>query len=413
MCSIGGESLHSDLGSANLQNAGSERLESLKIGFVVDKCWPTYVGGYERRLFEIATRLAHLHEVRVFTSLPRSTRISNALFVRVSPPRSYLDRHGRRSIPHEMMFATEMLSCGGTLRTMDVVDCNATPYIHIPFLRASLLPSNARLIVTFLEAWNRYPYFAESFGLRDQALRLLVSFATKGISDFVAISEKTKRQLSAGYNIDKRRIEVIPCGVDNAFIQSCLPDGRSFDITFVGRLVPEKHVDVIIRAAAILRDRHNLSCKVLVIGEGPALGCLRSLAEKLDVRESIEFSGRVSEEQKYSLLKSSKLFVLPSEREGFSIASLEAMACGVPPLLAWDPNDPYGTLEFVRPGNNGYFFPLGSADDLAKLVSELLEDDARRRRLSQAAIETAEMYDWNRIVRAYLGYISRTDSDGL
>jgi len=85
-------------------------------------------------------------------------------------------------------------------------------------------------------------------------------------------------------------------------------------------------VDVLLRACAIASEKMPLS--VLIIGDGPERAPLEALAAMLKL--NVRFVGTVDETSLYSSLKSSRAFILPSTREGFSITTLEALACGVP-----------------------------------------------------------------------------------
>ena len=98
----------------------------------------------------------------------------------------------------------------------------------------------------------------------------------------------------------------------------------------------------------------------------------------------------------------SKLFVLPSEREGFSIATLEAQACGVPAIVARPTcNEVFGTSDFVKEGYNGEYYAVGNVVELSEVIHELLTNTGKIELYSNNAKSTAEHYDWDFIARDF------------
>lgn len=110
-----------------------------------------------------------------------------------------------------------------------------------------------------------------------------------------------------------------------------------FTLVTVARIVQNKGIDVVLRALTIL-DRNHVPYRYVVAGEGPERASLENLAVELGVQANVHFAGRVSEEDKWHLLRSADVFVMPShvnpsqQHEGFGIVFLEAAACGVPSI---------------------------------------------------------------------------------
>jgi len=94
-------------------------------------------------------------------------------------------------------------------------------------------------------------------------------------------------------------------------------------------------------------------------------------------------------------MKSAKIFVLPSIREGFSIVVLEANACGLP-IITVEHKMNFAT-EIVKNGINGYVVKL-SEDEIAKWITYLLRNEDIRARLARNAMNFAKNYDWDIIV---------------
>jgi rhamnosyl/mannosyltransferase len=145
---------------------------------------------------------------------------------------------------------------------------------------------------------------------------------------------------------------------------------------FVGRLVPYKGVDVLIDAVA------GLPLTTVVVGEGPARAALEARAAARSAR--ITFAGEVDNETLAALYTACDFFVLPSvtRAEAFGMVQLEAMACGKPVIST---NLRSGVPWVNRHGETGLVVEPGDAAGLRNAIVRLIEDDALRCRLSEAA----------------------------
>ena len=190
-----------------------------------------------------------------------------------------------------------------------------------------------------------------------------------------------------------REVEVIPSSVD---LERFRPDvdggpvrarlqleGKRV-IAFTGRLVPHKGVDDILRALARLPP----DVVLLVVGRGPDLDELTVLARRLGVAERVRFCPSVSDAELATYLRAADLFVFPSQNrlEGFGLAVAEALACGLPVIIADIP----GVREVIEPGREGLLCEPLLEGDLAAKLRELLDDPARRAAMGRAARARAE-----------------------
>jgi glycosyltransferase involved in cell wall biosynthesis len=190
-----------------------------------------------------------------------------------------------------------------------------------------------------------------------------------------------------------RELQVIPSAVDlvrfrpdvdGSAVRTKLGLDRSRVLAFTGRLVPHKGVDVIVRALPELPN----DVKLLVVGRGPRLPELHALARRLGVDERIRFCPDVSDSELPQYLRAADLFVFPSQNrlEGFGLVVAEAMAAGLPVVIA----DMPGVREVIEPGKQGVLVePMIQQDLVAKLRS-LLDDPALRRQMGVAARARAE-----------------------
>jgi glycosyltransferase involved in cell wall biosynthesis len=149
-------------------------------------------------------------------------------------------------------------------------------------------------------------------------------------------------------------------------------------ITYLGRLHPLKAPDLIVEAWPAILSAFP-SARLLMVGEGAMRSELEARVDALNVRHSVRFVGRQLTIQPY--LFASDIYVSTSKSEGFSNATIEAMAAALPVVVsAVD-----GNLDCVVNGKNGFLFQPGSSRELANSVLALLADSERRKRMGEVA----------------------------
>jgi glycosyltransferase involved in cell wall biosynthesis len=160
----------------------------------------------------------------------------------------------------------------------------------------------------------------------------------------------------------------------------------------VGRLLDHKRVDVLIDAVAEL-SRRGTCLSLTIVGKGPEYSELRKRAAACGLTSQITFTGELpTHAGVISRMKSARLMVFPTLREGFGLAAVEAMACGTP-VITTDHPDNFARL-LVAPGQNGYLC-RADGSDLPDLILRAL---AERQVLSRGAMDTASRYTWQAVV---------------
>lgn len=153
----------------------------------------------------------------------------------------------------------------------------------------------------------------------------------------------------------------------------------------VARLSPEKGVDVLLRAVALLRHRRQpLACAI--IGDGPQRRALLRLAQRLGVAGCIRWAGERAGAARF--LRALDVYVQPSRRESLGLATLEAMAAARPVVASRTG----GLADLVRDGLDGRLVTPGDPEALARVLSELLLDRGQRERLARAAVARASRW---------------------
>ncbi len=210
------------------------------------------------------------------------------------------------------------------------------------------------------------------------------------------------------FEIDERRIAVIPNGIDPSELR---PVGdlqalrREFAephqklVLLVGRLVYEKGFQLALDALPGVIERVG-DVRFLVAGSGTHEDELREQARRLGLDEHGGFLGWIGDDVLHSLYRIADLCVVPSIYEPFGLVALEAMASGCPCIVA----DTGGLREVVPSGERvGLRFNGGDAMHLGAMIERMLVDDVLRERLVTEASEHVLRFDWDDIAERTLG----------
>lgn len=365
----------------------------MRIAYIHDVIYPYTKGGAEKRVWEISKRLARRgHEVHIFgMKYWDGEEVIEKEGVHLhgvcEPRKLYVD--GKRSIGAAVYFSWRvLLSFRGDF---DIIDAQEFPYLPCFSAKIHSWLRRTPLVITWHEVWDGYWY--EYMGRKGIFGRSVERWATRLPDKIIPVSEKVKADLlSAGVKGDK--MEVVVNGVDFHKIQVTSAGDEFYDVLYVGRLSEHKNVDLLLRAIGLLRDGMP-SIRCGIIGDGPERDTLSRLAKDLKLEENVVFLGFIErDEDVIATMKSSKVFVLPSTREGFGIVLLEANACGVP-VIVTDAED-NAASDLVIDGLNGVVSEV-SDESMAKEISNLLNDDLYNK-MSDLSIKIAKKYDWSLIV---------------
>lgn len=188
-------------------------------------------------------------------------------------------------------------------------------------------------------------------------------------------------------------VRVIPNPLDEQFVGAFASAGEENgqSVVAMGRLEPQKGFDLLLRAFAQCVDQHP-GWTLHIFGQGNEQRHLHALADELGIGAKVQLNPVIKEPQK--VLRRSDLFVLSSRYEGFPMALLEAMACGLP-VISFDCKS--GPAEMIRDGVNGILVPPGDIQALANAMNRLMDDEQERRRLGARAVEVAERFSISRV----------------
>ncbi len=373
----------------------------MRIALVSDKSSPWYTGGYENRVFDLARTLAGKHEVKVVSGTgPRRGVVSGVSFVRVSPT-LHIDRSGGRNWLHTGLFAGSIPFMRLGDWAPDVTIIETIPYVHLPLLRFSAPLLRGRIVLDVSEAWGGYSD-GPGFGPRLMAAgsQFLLGRALPHADLVLTTSEATKKSLQFHFGVEEKRSLLLPSGVDVRRLQTAaeaVHRSRNegwIDFVTVGRLVPiKRHLDFI-RSLAYMRQTWGWNGRALIIGDGPLKLALSGLVRQLRLDQNVAISGYITDEQKTEFLARSRVFALSSSREGLSLATIEAQACGLPAVVAV-PSAPevFGVSTVIQDGRNGLYYPVGDYRALAMKLHRILTEPGLRQELSRFAVEDAWRFD--------------------
>lgn len=364
----------------------------------MDAIYPYNVGGADKRLWELARKLAENgeHEVHIYGMKwwqgPDTIVTDNVHLHGVCKVRELYNEDGVRSIKEALVFSLKVLP--PLLKAdYDVIDCNQFPYLPCFSGKIASIIKRKPLVITWLEVWDAY--WVSYLGTISGSVGRMIERLTMRLPDgIVAISQKTRIDLIKRGKVRPERIDVIPVGIDLERIIKIAPARESTDVLFAGRLIHEKRVDLLLNAIAVAKKEiPTITCAI--IGDGPERGLLEDLAVKLGVEENVIFTGFVDQDGLTAYMKASKVFVLPSIREGFGLVIVEANACGLPVISIR--HDMSAVRELVKDGVNGFLVNDISSREIAEAITKLVTDEALRERLAENGFAMAKKYGWSDI----------------
>ncbi|MDQ2698590.1 MAG: glycosyltransferase [Actinomycetota bacterium] len=196
--------------------------------------------------------------------------------------------------------------------------------------------------------------------------------------------------------IDIEGVIPVSCGIRASDYTPDLTPRDANRLVFVGRLTTEKQIDVVLHAMTKLDPALEVTFDV--VGQGDQRRALEQLAEQLGLTDRVTFHGHTTDEELRGFLTNASVFVIASIAELQSIATMEAMASGLPVVGA----DAMALPHLIHDGENGYLFRPGDVDDLAaKLTTVLTQTPQERLRMQQASLDGVKVHDMDRTLDTF------------
>jgi glycosyltransferase involved in cell wall biosynthesis len=364
-----------------------------RVAFVSDAVYPFHKGGKERHLHEVSRRLARDgRDVHIYTMKwwdgDDEIEINGVYFHAISKLYPLYEGE-RRSIKEGILFA---LACLKMLRrSYDIVNVDNIPLFPLFTMRMVCWLKRKRMYVTWHEVWGREYWHEYLGGIRGLFGYLVEKIAMKLPNTFIAVSEHTTRRLRA--EGVKREIKTVMNGVDFKPIFASPKSDESFDVIYAGRLISHKNVDLLLEAIAEVKKTHEqVNCAI--IGNGPEKQPLLRLAGELGLVENVQFRDFLPRhEDLYSMIKASRMLVLPSVREGFGLIVAEANACNVPVITT--NHEDNAARDLIIDGENGYLTGV-DVNQLAARMNSILDGERQMTPLITFRREFSNL-NWDRV----------------
>jgi D-inositol-3-phosphate glycosyltransferase len=224
----------------------------------------------------------------------------------------------------------------------------------------------------------------------------------------IASTEQGKEELFSYYDAAPGTISVVPCGVnldlfrpiEKEIARSHIGFNSESIILFVGRIVPLKGIDNLLKAMTYLGRKRRI--KLVVIGgdedDQAEMQRLKNLSRSLMIHESVIFLGPVKQEMLPFLYSAADLCVVPSYYESFGLVVLESLACGTPVVAT----KVGGSESVIRHGETGYVVMDNDPGRLADMIALLLSTLKKNTELTDAIRASVTEYNWSNITEAII-----------
>lgn len=235
---------------------------------------------------------------------------------------------------------------------------------------------------------------------KDECFAPVVEFSINNSEGVTAVSQSLRTETLAAFNINKE-IHVIYNFIDfnrfrktnkGHFRRAIAHDDEKI-IVHTSNFRKIKRVDDVIRIFDKIHKK--IPSKLLLIGDGPERGQLEALTRSLKLEQNVKFLGK--QEMVEEILAIADLFLIPSAKESFGLAALEAMACEVPVISS----DAGGLHEVNVHNETGFICKIGDIDAMANYSLLLLENEDMLKEFRKNAYKKAKSFDMDNIVNEY------------
>jgi len=255
------------------------------------------------------------------------------------------------------------------------------------------------VVTTYDLSFMRYPHVLNRSNRT--YLRTFCPPSLRRADRVITISEHARREVIELCGVKPERVTAILLAADERFRPASPQATSAFReakrlperfVLYLGTLEPRKNVDVLVRAYARLRQHGSVDHELVLAGDrGWQYGSIFALVRELGLEPFVRFPGFVPDDEQALWYSSATVFAYPSLYEGFGLPLLEAMACGTPVVASRSSSLP----EVV--GDAGVLVDPNDSEGLSQALSQLLEDDGRRRSLAAAGEARAKTFSWRRM----------------
>ncbi|MEM3871150.1 MAG: glycosyltransferase [Nitrososphaeria archaeon] len=217
-----------------------------------------------------------------------------------------------------------------------------------------------------------------------------------------------KDMLIERYKVFPNKILVCSGGINREIIDNLFnEEGIIYDACFLARLHKSKGIFDLVEAWRYVCN-FKKDARLAIIGGGltDMVNKLKCKIRQLGLEDNVYLLGLLSEEEKYRVLKRSRLYILPSYEEGIPITFYEAMYCGLPIITYYLP-----TYKEIKDYIIGV--PLGNVRRLAEEIIRVLENETLAQKLGNRGRKFAKEHTWDRIANYIISQIEKLTGDNL
>jgi glycosyltransferase involved in cell wall biosynthesis len=268
---------------------------------------------------------------------------------------------------------------------VELAEFDQIPHASLPLGLAACKITGKRSIVHWFEAWSLRDW-QRYLGVVLGTFAFAAEHVTFRWSDAMAISDFTAQRLRAIHGQPRKKIPIVPPGF--AVPAPVALGKRRFQLGFVGRLLPHKHVEEFLKVVASIR-KSIPDVHAVVVGDGEHRAAAEALAGSLGLTDTVHFTGKLeSHDEVMKMLGQIELLVVCSEREGFGLVVLEANSRGVPVLVRSYPSN--AAVSLVQDGVNGRV--CHSTHEVVEDAVAYLQDQGSLTRLQRGALTTSRLF---------------------
>ncbi len=333
----------------------------MKIALVSDAVLPFNKGGKETRIYHLTTEMVKRgHSVHIYTMKwwdGSNDYAYEGVQYHALSHLYPLYKNDRRSIRQGLLFGISCLKM--ITRDFDILEVDHMPFFPLYAAKVVSILKRRPLYATWHEVWG-LEYWRKYLGnVKGSVAYLVEKISVKMPDHIIAVSKQTEDKLRTELQY-KGPLSLVINGIDSDQITPIASAKEKSQVIFIGRLMPHKNIDILIESIAIVRKK-NPAIRCHIIGGGPDYDRLQSLITQLGLAENVKMFGFIeSSEEVIAHMKASKVFVLPSSREGFGISILEALACGL------------RVVTVNHPDNAGQFLVKPTAGTVCDLTAAAL-----------------------------------------
>jgi glycosyltransferase involved in cell wall biosynthesis len=240
----------------------------------------------------------------------------------------------------------------------------------------------------------------------------MLNLVARKAEHIVTISEYSKVQIVERLGVQAEKVTAIHCGVNGQFrcedrkkayaaVSEALGIQEPY-LLFVGSLKPHKNIFTLLQAFALLRQRHDVRQRLLIVGDDARWkSLLIEECSRLGIHDTTTFVPYVSQELLPKVYAAAELLVMPSTIEGFGLPVLEAMASGTPVVCSRT-----ASLPEVA-GDAALYFDPTSAEELAEKMEKLLNSRELQESLRAKGLERAKLFTWEKSTRKHVELYQR------